>query len=162
MVESAQRALIYNKLGELNRISLREAFDAFCNAYAIELADLWPVFTEDKGAGLSDIRNKLIHGDPFPHDLIAPLSIACEHMEYVLQRMIVGVLGWDVKKTKIDRTYLRANLFAIKELHKAKAWVSEYINSQESFKTTDHGEPGGATAQKQSLDTTREPNADDS
>lgn len=158
-VGKTQRALIYTKLGELNRISLREAFDAFCNAYSIGLADLWPVFAEDRGAGLSDIRNKLIHGDPFSHDLIAPLSIACEHMEYVLQRVIVGVLGWDVKKTKIEPAYLRINLCAIKELPKAQAQISAYINSQELFETADHGERDQTTAPRPCLETMGEQKA---
>lgn len=129
-IEKAQRASIYTKLDELNRVSLKEAFEEFCKTYSIYLADLWPVFSEKQEISLSDIRNKLIHGDPFPGDLISPLSIACEHMEYVLQRSIMRVLGWDVGKTKINQTHLRTHLCAIKELPAAKQKLSLYVSNQ--------------------------------
>jgi len=144
----AQRASIYRKLGELNRVSLREAFDEFCKAYSVDLADLWPVFAENPATGLSDIRNKLIHGDPFPQHLIGALSVACEHLEYTLQRVIVGVLSWDVKKTKLNPTYLRVNLCAIKELPAAQVQLSKYINSQEPPEATTSGEPEAMPAPK--------------
>jgi hypothetical protein len=130
-LERNQRASIYRKLGELNRISLREAFDEFCKVHSIDLADLWPVFGGNGSTGLSDIRNKLIHGDPFLQDLIRTLSIACEHLQYTLQRVILGVLTWDVKMTKVNPAYLRQNLCAIKELPVAQMQLSTFINSQE-------------------------------
>jgi hypothetical protein len=161
-LEQAQRASIYSKLSELNRVSLREAFDEFCKAYSIVLADLWPVFAENRETGLSDIRNKLIHGDPFPHDLIAALSIACEHLEYILQRVIVGVLGWDVKKTKLNPAYLQVNLCAIKELPVAQEQLSMYINSQEASEATASGEPDAAPVPKSCGEATGQPDIDGS
>lgn len=161
-VEKAQRASIYTKLGELNRVSLREAFDEFCKAYSIGLADLWPVFADNQETGLCDIRNKLIHGDPFPHDLIAALSIAWEHMEYVLQRAILAVLGWDVKKTKINPAYLRANLCAIKELPAAKETLSAYVNSGEPSEVTDLRELDAMSMPKLCEDDTGQPDIDGS
>ena len=126
-LEKAQRASIYNKLSELNRISLREAFDEFCKKYSIDLQDLWPVFADKSLVGLSDIRNKLIHGDPFPHGLFHALSIANEHLEYSLHRVIIGVLGWDINKTKLHPAYLKKNFCAIEELSTAQDQLNRYI-----------------------------------
>ncbi len=60
-----QRKSICRNLDGLNRVSLREAFEAFCEKYSVDLSDLWPIFREGRKVGLADIRNKLIHGDPF-------------------------------------------------------------------------------------------------
>jgi hypothetical protein len=141
-LERKQRASICRKLGELNRVSLGEAFDAFCGKYAIDLADLWPVVEKKGVTGLSDIRNKLIHGDPFPLDLFGALSVANEHLGYTLERVIVRVLGWDVGETKIKPAYLRVNLCAMKELPSAQARLSEYVHNQESAKATPFGKTG--------------------
>lgn len=123
-----RRALIYCKLGELNRISLGEAFGVFCKKYAIDLDDLWPVFGNKEVVGLSDIRNRLIHGDPFPHDLFGALVVANEHLKYTLERVIVRVLGWDVGKTKVSSAYLRKYFSVIKALPSEQARLFEYIH----------------------------------
>jgi hypothetical protein len=101
-----QRASIYNKLGELNRVSLKEAYDMFCETYDIDLADLWPVFGGKEMVGLSDIRNKLIHGDPFPHELFGSLIAAKEHLKFTLERALVRILGWNIAETKVRKEYL--------------------------------------------------------
>lgn len=128
-LDSEQRKSIYNKLGELNRISLREAFDIFCKQYAIYSSDLWPVFGEKGCAGLAEIRNRLIHGDPFPHEYIGALVLANEHLQYTLERMLVRVLGWDVSKTMVNPTYLEKNSPSIKQLSFERERLSKYINT---------------------------------
>jgi hypothetical protein len=56
IIEKEQRRLIYPKLNELNRVSLKEAFDAFCKHYSVGLTDLWPIFAENReSVGLSDM-----------------------------------------------------------------------------------------------------------
>ena len=90
--------------------------------------------------GLTDIRNKLIHGDPFPHDLFGALIVANEHLQYTLERVLVRVLGWDVGETKVKPSYLRVNLCAIKELPSALVRLSEYMRNQESVKEMSSGE----------------------
>ena len=139
-LEREQRASIYCKLDELNRVSFREAFEGFCEKYSIDLVDLWPVFGKKGVKGLTDIRNKLIHGDPFPHDLFGALIVANEHLQYTLERVLVRVLGWDVGETKVKPSYLRVNLCAIKELPSALVRLSEYMRNQESVKEMSSGE----------------------
>jgi hypothetical protein len=106
-LSSNQKASIYNKLEELNRLSLKEAFDKFCQSYGICLSDLWPVFGEKDTIGLADIRNKLTHGDPFPMEMIHALSIANIHLRVALQRLLVRVLDWDIAMTKVCPAYLQ-------------------------------------------------------
>jgi len=127
-LEASQRASIYSKLGELNRVSLREAFEIFCKSYAIDLSDLWPVFGNKEVVGLVEIRNKLIHGDPFPHDIYEALFVANEHLKYILERVLVRVLGWDVAKTKVTPAFLEMYCTAIRDLSRLQESLKEYLS----------------------------------
>lgn len=121
-----QRASIYTKLGELNRASLSEAFDLFCKEYCIDLSDLWPVFSLEKHkAGLVNVRNRLIHGDPFPSTQLHQLAVAREHLQYTLERVLVRVLGFEVAKTNVCPEWLR-QYTAILELTAARTEISEH------------------------------------
>lgn len=126
-LEHQERASIYRKLDELNRISLSESFEVFCQKYAIDLTDLWPVFDNKGIIGLADIRNKLIHGDPLPHELYGPLIVAKECLKYTLERVLVKVLSWDIGKTKVDPAYLAKHL--VKYLRSEQARLTEYITT---------------------------------
>lgn len=132
-LESQQRASIYSKLEELNRVSLREAFELFCNNYSINLLDLWPVFGEKGGkVGLAEIRNRIIHGDPFCHDMIDPLIAAKKHLEYVLERVLSRVLQWQIEDTKVSPGYLRSHTVVIKDMPIYREKLSKYINDSVS------------------------------
>lgn len=124
-----QRASIYNKIEELNRVSLREAFELFCQKYEVDLSDLWPVFGNKKIAGLAEIRNKLIHGDPFPLDLYRALVTAKFHLEFVLERMLLRVLGWDVSNSKVTSAYVEKNYQRINDLPLQQQSLKEYVMS---------------------------------
>lgn len=126
-LETEQRASMYRKLNELNRVSLREAFDLFCKKYSIDLTDLWPVFGRNDLVGLVDIRNKLIHGDPFPHDMFGSLIVAKEHLLYVIERVLIRILKWNVAETKIRPAYLKSHMLVIKDMPKAQTKLSEHI-----------------------------------
>jgi len=123
---------MYRKLDEINRISLRESFDLFCKKYSVDLSDLWPVFGHDGLVGLADIRNKLIHGDPFSHDMFGALIVAKEHLLYVLERVIARVLQWDLEKTKINSAYLKAHMTVMKDMPSEQAKLSEYTFGPDS------------------------------
>jgi len=125
-----QRASMYRKLDELNRISLRESFELFCKKYSVDLADLWPVFGQDGLVGLVDIRNKLIHGDPLPHDMFGALVVAKEHLLYVLERVIARVLHWNIEKTKVNSSYLKAHMTVMKDMPSEQAKLTQYILGQ--------------------------------
>jgi hypothetical protein len=126
-LEKEQRTSIYCKLDELNRMSLREAFDLFCKKYSIDLTDLWPVFGEIDLVGLVDIRNKLIHGDPFPDDIFGSLVVAKEHLVYILERVLIRILNWNIAETKTNPNYLKTHMQVIKNMSSERANLSEYI-----------------------------------
>jgi len=120
---------ICRKLPELNRISLREAFDLFCKEYCLELNDLWPVFKDSKGVGLSDIRNKLIHGDPYPEGLDGAIITALDHLKFVLERAIVRVLSWEIEDTLIGPRDMRRFRINFDDWHLDQKNISRYMQS---------------------------------
>ncbi len=128
-LENYQKVSMYQKIEELNRVSLREAYDAFCKKYSIYCSDLWPVFGNNNYdnktmVGLVDIRNRLIHGDTFPHELFPSLVVAKEHLKYLLERICTSVLHWSFAETAVNPIYLRTHLTAITYEQER---LSEYI-----------------------------------
>lgn len=125
VVESDKRASIYKKLGELNRISLRESYDLFCIEYNIEHNGLWPLFGQPNTVGLVDIRNRIIHGDPFPRDISHSLVIANEHLKYILERAILRILNWNIEDSKVSIDHLR--MVAGDDLKKSQLKLTDYL-----------------------------------
>lgn len=103
-LEPQQRARIYEKLPELNRISLKTASQSFLQQFCIPHDDLWPLFGQ---GGLTAVRNLVIHGG-FPSSLSRQLITARDHMTWLLERCVVRMLGWDVEKTLTTSAHLRA------------------------------------------------------
>ncbi|UQV24236.1 hypothetical protein [Vibrio sp. J383] len=101
-----KRASIYLKLGELNRLSLKESFEKFSSHYGLFYNDLWPIFGTEELSGLSDIRNKLIHGDTLPRNLFCALITANFHLSIYLERLLTLILGWRVEKTNVSLSRL--------------------------------------------------------
>lgn len=104
------RQLMYEKLPELNRVSFGTAFRKFCDHNAIDLGDLWPVGKDPSGISLSDIRNKLVHGEHFIPPQIIPLIVALQHLRWVVERMILAFFGWPVARSTVRSQFLAANM----------------------------------------------------
>lgn len=102
-----KRKQIYEKLPELNRISFFSAFESFCNHFNVNLEDLWPVVNRNEGVSLSDIRNKLIHGDTFNRLQEKALMSAVEHLRWIVERSILAVLNWHSSKSKVCEGFLQ-------------------------------------------------------
>ncbi len=132
-LEKDQRSSIYCKLNELNRVSLREAFELFCQKYLIDLSDLWPVFGKNGLVGLVDIRNKLIHGDPFPGDMHDEIFVANWHLKYTLERAICRVLQWNIDETRISSRYLESEMTVLKQWSYKQASLTNYIQSHSAY-----------------------------
>lgn len=109
-----KKFLIQDKLSELNRVSFGTAFDQFCANYSIDLADLWPVNNSATGASLSQIRNKLVHGEHFGPDHYEALMFAELHLRWTVERMLLAVLDWHAEKSNVSRSFL-SNWIAYKE-----------------------------------------------
>jgi len=100
--DTLKRSLVYKNLSALNRISLQTAYDDFCAYYKIDLNDLWPVFGGRETTSLSEIRNRLVHGEPLSRIQRNTLINAKQHLEWILERIILEILGWSVNKSRVS------------------------------------------------------------
>lgn len=102
------RKLIYEKLKELNRVSFKSAFNKLCKDYPVDLRDLWPVAETNKGISLSEIRNKLVHGETFFNPLQQRALITAEkHLRWTVERLILSILDWDISVSKVSKDFLQ-------------------------------------------------------
>jgi len=84
------------------RVRLRESFDKFCEQNDVLLTDLWPVVTNDGGPSLYKIRNMLAHGEYFGSKHYRALMYANVHLAWTIERMILGLLGWQVERSTVS------------------------------------------------------------
>ncbi len=112
--DKEKREVIYEKVQELNRVSFGTAFNSFCSFYQIDLSDLWPLGGSQVKHSLTKVRNRLIHGGRFEKEEFDALICAKTHLQWTLERCILGVLTWDVEKTKVRATFLK-NFFPYTE-----------------------------------------------
>lgn len=123
-----QRSWLYRKLNELNRIPLEVAFAKFCKQYGVDLSDLWPVFQEGKLLGLSDIRNRIVHGEGLPQAALDPLFVASQSLKWTLERMVLGLLEWPVQRSEVFPAFLKRHATAISALPEARSRLSEILS----------------------------------
>jgi hypothetical protein len=103
--QRGKRRSIYEKISELNRVSFSSAFDGLSNSVYLE--DLWPVAKKTKEISLSEIRNKLVHGDTyFNHLEQKALATAEKHLRWTAERLILSALGWDVSESNVSKDFL--------------------------------------------------------
>jgi len=103
--ERGKRRSIYEKISELNRVSFSSAFNNLCNSVYLE--DLWPVVKRTKEISLSEIRNRLVHGDTyFNHLEQKAVSTAEKHLRWTAERLILSALGWDVSDSNVSKDSL--------------------------------------------------------
>ena len=127
-VDKNLRALMYMKLDEVNRFPLKQVFLDFCEEFSVDLDDLWPVFGNGKVCGLAEVRNKLIHGEVFPTLTHRALDFAHENLGYVLERMVLGMLNYDVENTNCSKFFLKNEAVAIIEMEKELEVMSNHFS----------------------------------
>ena len=123
-----QRCYMYGKLDELNRIPLRLVFDAFCNEYKIDVSDLWPLYREGCFVGLSDIRNKLIHGDRISDEFIKMLSEAESSLQYMLERILLTIMGFSDHNSDVSKELLSHDRCRLNWTDDEQMKFKDYIN----------------------------------
>jgi hypothetical protein len=100
------RKLIYEKVPELNRIAFGTAFRKCVDslqAHGLNLDDLWPVTGSAEGQSLTDVRNKLIHGDVLTPPQEEALIVAKTHLVWCIERMLLALLDWPVERSLVDK-----------------------------------------------------------
>ena len=130
-LEKPKRAKIYTKLNELNRVSLKDAYEYFCVYYSIDTEDLWPVFGKSDFSGLSEVRNRLVHGDTFSKELDDALINAQFHMGILLERVILRVLNWDVSSSNVSRANMKIYDPDILEFLKPGQAIKQYFSKKD-------------------------------
>jgi hypothetical protein len=118
---SAERALIYEKIRELNRLPFATVFKKFCAAHALDLDDLWPVLGQPEAWPLTEIRHRLVHGDAFLERPEAALVCARQHLRWTVERMLLAVLDWPISESRASADYLSAHEAAHRNWHEARA-----------------------------------------
>ena len=117
--EPAKRALIYEKLPELNRFPFSSVFKKFCEHYSLDLADLWPVTGNHAEWPLMEVRHRLVHGDPFVCRPEEAMACAQAHLRWVVERMLLAVLGWPIERSNVSIEILQ------RTRHEHHDWQSE-------------------------------------
>lgn len=113
------RKLLYEKLPELNRVAFGTSVLRLCEHYSVSLDDLWPVSNIDGGISLLGIRNKLIHGGTLTHAQGYALMAAREHLQWTVERLLLGFFEWPISNSTISKEYLE------KHLAMYKGWESD-------------------------------------
>lgn len=104
-----KRRSVYKKLPELNRASFSYIFDKMCEKYKVDLSDLWPVVDRSEGVSLTDIRNKLVHGEYIDRIQRRAIIFAHENLRWIAERIILSILGCPVEDTRINKHFLAAH-----------------------------------------------------
>ena len=97
--EAEKRALIYEKVRELNRFPFSRVFNNFCARNSVDLADLWPLLGRREDWPLLEIRHRLVHGDPFGSRPADALACARQHLSWTVERMLLAALEWPVARS---------------------------------------------------------------
>lgn len=113
-----KKRMMKDKLSELNRVSFATAFNRFCEFYSVNLEDLWSVLDSKGGISLSQIRNKLVHGEHFEDNHYGAILCAKQHLKWTIERMILAILKWSVDKSEISSVKLQ-KMFAY------QTWIEE-------------------------------------
>jgi hypothetical protein len=78
---------------------------------------------------MSDIRNKLTHGDKFPNEFNNALSVAKENLRFMLERILIKILGYSVDKTEVAPAFLKDNLEAMRIMPEEQLIISKFCNN---------------------------------
>ena len=87
---------------------VEELFREFKRKYPIDMSDLWPLFDGVGKPSLNRIRNTLVHGKAFTsRSDFKSLSIASENLQWLLERVLLAYLGWDIESSAVSKKNLR-------------------------------------------------------
>ncbi len=99
--QKARRAMLYDNIVGLQRVSLRCATDTLLKEKNINVDDQWPLFDRKEGRSLTDIRNSITHGDCFSESQWEHVLEAEESLRILTLRILLASLGWDHQKSRV-------------------------------------------------------------
>lgn len=120
-----RRALLYENLQGLNRVSLGTAFLRFAESYRVSFEDLWPVISNGPLWSLATIRNKIVHGESFTEKQWWDISLAAEHTRWIAERMLLSLLEWSPQRSRV-------NSFYAEEMARLNDWIAARERLSES------------------------------
>ncbi len=98
---------------------VKELYAQFEKTNPIDISDLWPLTDGPGVPSLNRIRNVLVHGKVFTaRSDFQSLSIAAENLQWLLERVLLATLGWEVDRSEVSRNSLRK--------YTAHQWASEF------------------------------------
>jgi hypothetical protein len=117
-----QATLIFAlSLAPSTKINVKELFKQFAARYPIDIGDLWPLIDDPGKPSLNRIRNTLVHGRAFTARTdFQSLGVAAENLQWLLERVLLVTLGWDVARSNVSRKSLSR--------YTAHRWGREFKN----------------------------------
>jgi hypothetical protein len=89
-------------------MTFAKGWQNLCAEYGVDVADLWPVVGTKNGISLTAVRNRLVHGDIFTPPEGYALMAAREHLQWVLERTILTILGWPIDRSNVSTRILQS------------------------------------------------------
>jgi len=93
-----KRAMIYENLESLGRVSLKRAIEKFVEEFHVDLDDVWPIFDKKGRKSLYELRNMLVHGDDLSALEEECISEACISLRETTERFLLTMLGWNYNR----------------------------------------------------------------
>ena len=123
--QKERRGMIQRNVEALRRVPFAVALKKFCEKYAVNLDDLWPVVDNQRSEmSLTDIRNHLVHGRTLTTRQFHALIGAKQHMRWVVERSLLAIFGWPLERSKVRPDFLARNLSAMIELRQDRQDMS--------------------------------------
>jgi len=109
LLSGIQSALLFAvpKQNATKRALIRDLYEDYKKAYDLDLSDLWPLFDQKTGVSLTEIRNFVVHGGVFTERDWMALSYAVENLHWILERILLVALGWDIALSSVSPRKLR-------------------------------------------------------
>lgn len=115
-----QRSMLYDGMAGMKRVSLRRVWERWEADLACELGDLWPVYDSGQRAGLSTIRNKIVHGDFNSDRHFGALCVANDHLRWLLERLVLSLLDWSIEKSEVRPRLLKGRAISMINFDQAR------------------------------------------
>ena len=129
VTDKPTRKLMYEKLREINRPAIRGILKDFIDSLEVDLSDLWPLYSTDKER-LIEIRNRMVHGDLDLTLSTGSLWIATEHLQWMLERILLKLVKWPIEKSRVERSFLQTNMTAMHGLDEARKDILDVLTRQ--------------------------------